>query len=172
MSVRRMIHDKMMGPHFLRQAIEEGPDAVLWCVESQEDFYALREARQRATGSFGEFSHKHAERLRGFEGLLLLGVALDDAGAFEARRRWLLATGVLSARQVQFRAPARDLWEGATFADHFAEGYTLDETRRVSLRDMRSAIEREEDRRRVRSVATGPLARIATRSHPSHVAAS
>lgn len=172
MSVRRMIHDKMMGPHFLRQAIEEGPDAVLWCVESQEDFYALREARQSVTGSFGEFSPKHAAQLRPFSGLLLIGVNLDDAGAFEARRRWLLVTEVLSARQVQFRAPARDLWEGATFADHFAEGYTLADTRRVSLRDMRDAIDREEDRRRVRSVAIGPLARLATGSHVSRVAAS
>ncbi|WP_133251893.1 hypothetical protein [Actinomycetospora cinnamomea] len=156
-----MIHDKMMGPHFLRQAFEEGPDAVLWCVESQEDFYALREARQSVTGSFGEFSHKHAAQLRPFSGLLLIGVTLDDAGAFEARRRWLLVTEVLSARQVQFRAPARDLWEGATFADHFAEGYTLDETRRVSLRDMRSAIEREEDRRRTQDVAIDLQAAIA-----------
>ncbi|MEJ2868425.1 hypothetical protein WCD74_11665 [Actinomycetospora sp. OC33-EN08] len=140
-------------------AVLAGPGAVAWLVPNEEDVRALRAEGQNAFMAWGEFSTRHADRLRGFSGLLLVGVTVDDAGAFEARHRWrVLTDGVLSARQVQFRAPSSDLWEGATVADHFAEGYGLADLRRVSLRAMRSAIEREEDRRRVRSVGDGPFA--------------
>lgn len=152
------------------QALRDGPSAVAWLVPNEGDVAPLREQGQNAFVAWGEFSSRHAERLRGFEGLLLVGVTCDDSGAWEASRRWRVLTEVLSARQVQFRAGARSLWEGATLADHFAEGYTLDETRRVSLRDMRDAIDRETLRRHVANVHNGPLARLATRSHASHAA--